>query len=126
MGSRTTALLALLAAAVLAACGGEGQADCESFRFDKALWKSPDSTEVRGELTDRQRLADRMIDCGALKGATATAVRDLLGKPDWRYDDRGEWGYYTGPERGAVSIDGENLVVFFKRRRVVRLARGEG
>lgn len=73
----------------------------------------------------RQRLADRLIECGTLERKRARDVRELLGRP---YDEdrtrlhkRGLfWYYLVGPERSYTQIDNEWLLVEFDANRRVK------
>lgn len=119
---------ALVAIIFLTGCAEDDGIACESFRFDSGAWRSRTATAVprEGELSQRQRLADGLIQCGTLDGESEAQVRRLLGPPDERVDELGEWTYYTGPERGSFSLDDETLNIKFARDRVAQVTRGGG
>jgi hypothetical protein len=83
--------------------------------FDRDAWQSPSGTSGDwGKPTPRQRVADTLIACETLIGATRKRATQLLGKPDARSrPDEGNAIYYnTGPQR-SLPLDTEVLIVTF-------------
>jgi hypothetical protein len=77
-------------------------------KFDATRWN--DSSEVAKGA--RLRMADGLVQTGALQGKTRAEVVALLGEPpatgyftDWSLV------YWLGPERGFMGIDSEWLVI---------------
>ncbi len=107
-------------AVALATTGGALDA-CSVATFDTRAWsdESSNDREPDGGASARQRLADQLIECGALRVARRSQVRDLLGPPDnyvardSRLYEEGTWSYSLGTERGFIEIDDEHLVVRF-------------
>jgi hypothetical protein len=82
-GLALTALTAIVAAG--AACGGP-DVDCDGGRFDTAAWKASRSgvrfdRDTKAERT-RRRLAQEVVACGLVKGASEREVLRLLGPPE--------------------------------------------
>lgn len=73
----------VVGAAVLAGCGGSAdRAACDK-PFDVAAWERASSSDPRVDgRTPLEDLADGLIDCETLIGASRSRVRALLGKPD--------------------------------------------
>jgi len=117
-------------AAVAVATTGASREECSVATFDTRLWADASSAdrEPGGGPSSRQRLADRLVECESLQGASRRQVRKLLGRPDdhvardRRLDEEGTWSYDLGTERGWMGIDDEHLVVRFGRDERVRSA----
>ena len=119
------ALLLVLAALALgvAACGSNSGDACLK-GFDRARWLS---TEGSGKRTERHDLAQRVVECRVLAGASRAKVRRLLGPPlrhggpkrvpprTWTYD-AGFAESIAGPGHDAF------LWVYFSRGGHVRKA----
>lgn len=115
-----TAALALLALGLAVGAGiaylAEAGTDCEEFRFDREAWEraravrpTPDENPAEQE---RRRLANGLVECGLLDGATKTRVRSLLGAPDRAEIDASpvrhrDWEYDVGPDRNASDSSDE-------------------
>ena len=93
---------------------------CSDFRFDAAAWAGDSDPSAwgdasrSGEPTIRQRLADRLIECGTLAGRRRAELNRMLGRPDGGIahgEDASTWT--TGVERGYIHIDNEHLLVRF-------------
>jgi hypothetical protein len=122
--SPRAAAVYLVAATLVAACGGQARhagtsaERCSEFRIDAARWaRASDDEEDQDGLTERQRLADRIVACKTLTGMSAAEVRRIFGAPDERGERDVE--YLVGAERGAVRLDGEYLHIAFDRDDVV-------
>jgi hypothetical protein len=100
--------------------GNEASASCADYKIPQQDWdQSADYTPHSGELTPRQQIADRIVECQTLDGSRRADVTRLLGEPD-------EWGsdpviasYWLGEERGPVVVDSEYLSVEFGPRNTV-------
>lgn len=87
---------------------------CADFRFPQQDWTSQANDRVQpGQLTPRQRIADRVVECDVLAGRSIRAVVALLGRPDERGGSPLMASYWLGDERGPVQIDSEYLNVTF-------------
>ena len=93
---------------------------CSDFRFDAAAWAADTDQSVWGEAsrsgepTVRQRLADRLIECGTLAGRRRAELNRMLGAPDGGIahgENASTWT--TGVERSYIHIDHEHLLVRF-------------
>ena len=116
----------LVGAAAIAIAGSresEARFDCDAYRFDAKIWSSP-SSSVGETPTARQRLADGLIACNTLNGASVRQLRQRLGRPDER--DRQGWSYQLGPERHPMQIDSEYLDVAVSDGRVVAVSVYQG
>lgn len=90
--------------------------------FNSARWRS--RADGDGERwPTRLRMVDDLLARRVLPGKTRSQVVDLLGKPDMT-DDRPAPSmiYDLGPERGALSMDNEILVIEFDAAGKVALA----
>jgi hypothetical protein len=85
------------------------------------VWYSTDANDpVAGGITDRRRIADSLIDCGALIGLTRSQVQSLLGLPSQEFEN-GIWYYDLGPEgAGKSAIDNDLSLRFSPEGRVDR------
>lgn len=79
---------------------------------DSRRWKD-DRDPKENELAERQLVADRLIECRSLVGATRERVQSLLGEPVRTDSAPDEWVYVTGAERSDVQLDSEYLIVEF-------------
>lgn len=80
------------------------------------VWYSTDSDKpVAGGITDRRRIADSLIDCGALIGLTRQRAQDLLGLPAKTFQN-GIWYYDLGPEGTTDSPQDNDLSLHFSDR----------
>ncbi len=94
------------AALVVLVTGCSGNDDASSCDFDSAEWTELDPTDdEQGER--RGELADMVVDCGLLDGATRAETSDLLGEGGAA--DATRWEYTTRP----TMIDFEVLVIDF-------------
>lgn len=101
-----TPFLAAAAALVVLAAGcsrSEDEAGCD---FDTEEWSSLDPTDD-DEGSRKSELADMVVDCGLLDGATRAEAADLLGEGGSADDT--SWTYTTRP----TMIDFELLMVDF-------------
>lgn len=118
----------VLALMVLASgCGSEADraSDCQQVRFDSRAWKEARADAVRGtEVTVRDRLARKLIECDELDRRSRAEVRRMLGTPDERQGD--DWSYTLGPSSGPGSIDSAYLDVYFRDGRVSKAERSSG
>lgn len=119
--------------AAFAVSNGMPNDDCSLARFDSRGWihSAPAREEPGGGATQRQRLADRLIECETLLGTRRSRVREILGRPDnyvaqgtrfyanGSWED-GTWSYTLGTQRAGFPIDDEHLVVRFGREGRVR------
>jgi hypothetical protein len=112
----------LLAVAALQGCssseeGSESAATpeqrCESLRFDAAQWERASRAEddEADGLTERQRLADVLVECQTLVGMSRAEVTRIFGPPDEHAVHHVE--YLIGFERGTFRLDGEYLDIRF-------------
>ena len=72
-------LRTLLAGLVLSGCAIPGGSSCGDFRLDAARWRQPES--MLGQPSQRQKDADRLVDCDVLIGKTRAQVTEMLGPP---------------------------------------------
>lgn len=91
-----------------------GSPGCAAFRFSSIRWqKAKHDYNATRTPTVRQRLADRVLKCDTLAGRSRIAVRTLLGPPNKGDRSAGSWRYPIGPERTAIEVDTEYLVVYY-------------
>ncbi|PZF84621.1 hypothetical protein [Jiangella anatolica] len=102
---RTSILASAAAVVLLAGCSGSDD-DAASCEFDTDEWSSLDPADD-DEGRRRSELADRVVDCGLLDGATRAETAQLLGEGGAA--DATSWEYTTQP----TMIDFELLVVDF-------------
>lgn len=100
---RTTLVAAAL---VVLVTGCSGDDDASSCDFDSAEWTELDPTDDE-QGARRGELADMVVDCGLLDGATRAETSDLLGEGGGPTDT--SWTYTTQP----TMIDFELLMVDF-------------
>ena len=99
---------------------GTGQRDCGAAP-DFAGWKqaTTHATVLSERYEDKRReVADHLVSCGSLRGASSAEVLRRLGRPpDAKVPPtQGDsWVYYLGPD--GLGIDDENLYVEFDARR---------
>ena len=105
---------------------GRSAGPCDK-AFDRDAWLSQNGTSGGwGKPTPRQRVADTLVACEWLIGATRARVKEVLGKPDAKsLPGEGTSIYYnTGPQR-SLPLDTEVLIVTFGRDgRVARVGFG--
>lgn len=93
---------------------------------DYAAWREASVPSARSDGDERTRrsVADHLVRCDSLKGATRREVLERLGPsglPDDETprDERRFWSFYLGPD--DLGIDAEMLVVTFDGGRVARV-----
>lgn len=105
---------AMVVAALVGGCGqGKARSDCDAFKVDSVLWRQPASGEASpasGQLSARQKMADRIVACHTLNGKPGNKVRKLLGTP---YRGQEGWYYDLGQQRDPGGLDNEQLFVQF-------------
>lgn len=101
---RTT--IAAAAALLVLVAGCSGSDDVAGCDFDAAEWAALDPTDD-DEGARRSELADVVVDCGLLDGATRAETADLLG--DGGGAEATSWTYMTRP----TMLDFELLMVDF-------------
>jgi hypothetical protein len=83
---------------------------CTVTRFDRALWR--DSVRVYSDEAIRGCIVDDLLRRINLHGRTRGEIVALLGEPKkTAYFKEYDLVYWLGPERGAISIDSEWLVM---------------
>jgi hypothetical protein len=103
------------------------QAGCGSFAVPQELWNGTKAYAEGTKVTNRQLIADRLVECRVLHGKRMGEVRRLLGKPDEVGHDPLEVVYWIGDERSLFAVDSENLYIGFDKQRRVRSAEiGQG
>jgi hypothetical protein len=121
---RAGVVICLLVVAV-SACGDERESarsddtPCTAFHVSRSAWDSEENYAEDVEVTERQRIADRIVECNVLRGMSFAEVVDVLGKPDERGRDPLQASYWIGDERSAVQVDSEFLDVTFDAARRV-------
>ena len=85
--------------ALTSGCDLGGSIDCSDFRVDRAAW----AEAVPGqEGNPRDGIADGLVKCRVLQGASQAEVFRLLGRPE-RVSRRPEdWIYTLGPKRRMI------------------------
>lgn len=103
-------------------CGGT---DCATYKFPTREWLSAGKQIERRDDEDavkvRRQAADNLVRCRLLQGKTKRQVRAILGGPSITSREEHSWSYLVGPERGFISLDDENLTVFFRGDRVAKV-----
>jgi hypothetical protein len=104
--SRVGLLVAVLCAALgtVAALADTAGIRCATFRFNADRWRSEDG----GEVTDRERVADTLIDCDTLIAKNRHEIRSMLGPSDGKTPRARH--YFVGTVNGS---DAQFLILRF-------------
>ena len=85
--------------------------------FDRAAWMAADRTDAT---PSRVQMIDALLAGTPLRGMTRNQIIELLGEPpETEYFSDWDLVYWLGPERSAVSVDSEWLVLRFNEDSVV-------
>jgi hypothetical protein len=105
-------ITAIVVALALVAGGVYYHLATRPIAFDAAIWRAGETADV--DDSPRLRMADGLVENGALLGKSRLELEAMLGRPSetskWRDYDL---VYWLGPERGLIRIDSEWLVVRF-------------
>lgn len=102
---------------VAAGCDLGGSVDCSDFRVDRGAW----AEAVPGEQgSARDKIADGLVECRVLRGASRNEVARLLGRPEQVSRRPEAWIYTLGPERRMIKMNPGYLMVTFDTRDRVR------
>lgn len=102
-----------LAGAVQSATG------CGDDRIDRQSWVAARADERDGAVTDQERIAHAIVDCGLLDGRSRQEVRSILGRPDRAGPKR--WVWNAGWVNDGIGPgDGQELIIRFDDERVSR------
>ena len=99
-----------------------GEDECDDFRFERAEWRAAlRAPDPPGKTSKAERMADAIVRCGTVDGATRPEVQRSLGPPGGRGHRR--WTWLVGTANDALGPgDGQELWVEFTRGGRVRNA----
>ncbi len=92
-----------------------GQDECDDFRFERAQWRAAlRAPDPHGRTSKAERMAEAVVRCGTVDGATRPRVQRVLGPPHARGPRR--WKWLVGTTNDAIGPgDGQELWVEFAR-----------